>query len=1503
MLPEQIVFRGRIRIGLLEEARETVRHLQDDNHPYTASPAFQQVSGLINVSQPTEGVVRIPGNKRYNRDSKSFGYTVQAESGPFYRTMIIQIVRRYTIVNHKSTGLVIKEKGNLQGPFHLAAGEVKTNFDPQGRSLELAIAGWSSGREDKDLKALQPEHFSAYFSIDMEKKSDRFHLHHRHHQAQHRRMGDKYMGDDILMESDESQLVETVEDGLTEEQRSARGIFRGPTAFLSEAQPVHHQYSITAVDMVVDSGAVMVSFSDAVRPSFRMVNRTGHTLHLRQTARQDARGTVRDKFPFSLGREERSRLEEDEAQAPIVELRPTERPEDALEFAWFNPWKDTMLDIWRLGSDDSSMKHQFDIEQVQKHPQKLKVRKALRAMPSLFDEEFVVQTMVNNGCREVHFRPWCRVVNRRESESPHASVFLQTGEWHKGKWRWSNPVELFEGEHVCLQPMQTPMPQSRSETLPLRISSHSQTDEADDKSGIILLKARHTGKKGYVRHPKPIGDNLVEGNSNENNEITEVVVERDSMSSFLNVELWKCKEAPYMVENQSKKTCTIAMATHQAQEAEFLTLGPASNEVLHIPPGEKRSFIPQNWNAGSTSGRTCEVDIAVPDHGVSQIIDFDYADVMVPPSPGSRRRPSCYPIGDVLMVYIYSGTPRRIVLKDPKVKQHRHHTYKKGSRQTHMAGSLTALKLFGRKIIHPNVIPALRMTALPRRQHARRKGSPHYLSKATAAAKKGMQYTENVLEHAKRPLAKTQSTLLRPMATIEHLGRLLRQHTTISTPTNISEAEDGYLEALSPCTNRTISKESQLHPSSATKASWNLGESPQTPQGDTLCIDFRCEGLGVALLDSIMLKEVAYVSVTKVHVFNARGSPHTELKVKIDTVQVDVRDRTRSNKWSSGRVVLLPWLGSGIWKKKKKNRKSQPLINFLAKWRFDGDLKNPGAGHIDLQELQLKVMPLEVRMDTEHLLVVAEWVKQLHRSLSPLQGEPNDQDCHSDTVAQKKYLLGTVNQEPGEDGLGCKVREPNWIERSRKEDFKAPTPIFVRRLEIRRIEVVVSWRFSGFRGGRGMNAGDELQRWHYILKKALPFDLTQASFLVGRHRVFNVNVLRHRVTDIAYRDMFYRNGFPDLAQAVGDEYLTAFLWQTGRLVTQQNLFLNVPRLLMDVRRALQLALGACVRVKPWLLMAAVFFMLAAVLQSVEDFLTTVAKTLCHWCLYRTPYALRREPEHLTGIFLDAVQYSFAWHFYMLANEWNRLLRHARSSRNWYVVGRCPLLALGRLCVALISSVLVILAKLLQFFNLLCRLTGSWLANDTAVIWTPSLCRAGPQQYYMGAPMQFSLNAAMVLSAAGFYGERGREAGSPQSFAGMHEHGHWQMMKLPDGAGLLLAVRERGFFLVSDPSAAHDVVSQATSSSRVTQCCRRDVFETELPTTASCIWKATGAGWMPPDLMMTRDGREDLPLIRLQRNYRRSHEREHAVEPELLKLESLPAVMTAYGFIRDFLAAG
>merc|ERR1712050_375552 len=134
------------------------------------------------------------------------------------------------------------------------------------------------------------------------------------------------------------------------------------------------------------------------------------------------------------------------------------------------------------------------------------------------------------------------------------------------------------------------------------------------------------------------------------------------------------------------------------------------------------------------------------------------------------------------------------------------------------------------------------------------------------------------------------------------------------------------------------------------------------------------------------------------------------------------------------------------------------------------------------------------------------------------------------------------------------------------------------------------------------------------------------------------------------------------------------------------------------------------------------------------------------------------------------------------------------------------MAFFKTVVALVSMVLVLIAKPLQAIELLFRKVAKRVCPMVAESGPANPSRNGPQQFHMGIAVQYS-----SASAPGWSLRRAERftcadaLDAVRGFAPGIWNGEWQMRPLPEREGVLVAVRGSGLFLVNKNNKGQPVV--------------------------------------------------------------------------------------------------
>ena len=262
------------------------------------------------------GSATAPRTER-NPVQRCFGYTVRPAPLPFHRTLIVEVVRRYTLLNHKDHPLFCFEQNVCLAPLELSAGS-SAAFDPQGAKLQIAISGvgpsYGANTSSTTASNLPANERPADRIVTLPHR-----LKHETQDLESGRRGPKravtwadqtenQVEADVVMEDAERESQQwdcySASFCLAETSRSRFQLmhqidlscfvsaFACASAHLARPEPLvgpaepptahGRAWCLTAVDTMVEQSSVVVRFSEPLRPQFRIINRTGHPLGLCQ---------------------------------------------------------------------------------------------------------------------------------------------------------------------------------------------------------------------------------------------------------------------------------------------------------------------------------------------------------------------------------------------------------------------------------------------------------------------------------------------------------------------------------------------------------------------------------------------------------------------------------------------------------------------------------------------------------------------------------------------------------------------------------------------------------------------------------------------------------------------------------------------------------------------------------------------------------------------------------------------------------------------------------------------------------------------------------------------------------------------------------------------------------------------------------------------------------------------------------------------------------------------
>ncbi|CAK9054517.1 Hypothetical protein SCF082_LOCUS29583, partial [Durusdinium trenchii] len=149
--------------------------------------------------------------------------------------------------------------------------------------------------------------------------------------------------------------------------------------------------------------------------------------------------------------------------------------------------------------------------------------------------------------------------------------------------------------------------------------------------------------------------------------------------------------------------------------------------------------------------------------------------------------------------------------------------------------------------------------------------------------------------------------------------------------------------------------------------------------------------------------------------------------------------------------------------------------------------------------------------------------------------------------------------------------------------------------------------------------------------------------MVSRNVLFRMLLLGEQQSDALLADEFLPHGFHELFSEASSAAGDAVLRQIPQFVGAQRLLGSPAHLWTELTQALHLAVFGLCSCSPWLLIAALLTVIAAVLESVEGIFMIIAKTSCRITAGTVPTGLRKEPSGFPGALMDLLWYGFPWH--------------------------------------------------------------------------------------------------------------------------------------------------------------------------------------------------------------------------------------------------------------------
>eukprot|EP00931_Biecheleriopsis_adriatica_P116947 TRINITY_DN92523_c0_g1_i1.p1 TRINITY_DN92523_c0_g1~~TRINITY_DN92523_c0_g1_i1.p1 ORF type:complete len:938 (+),score=169.35 TRINITY_DN92523_c0_g1_i1:416-2815(+) len=502
------------------------------------------------------------------------------------------------------------------------------------------------------------------------------------------------------------------------------------------------------------------------------------------------------------------------------------------------------------------------------------------------------------------------------------------------------------------------------------------------------------------------------------------------------------------------------------------------------------------------------------------------------------------------------------------------------------------------------------------------------------------------------------------------------------------------------------------------------------------------EGLGVAMLASGSLREVAYASVNglDVHAEKRVSSKGValELKVCLATVNMDVQEGKTTH------TVLMPYCGSLQMISGSQSGEPPPVITLNGRLHSVTEDKGTdqsyreGSEHLDLRKLNVNVNPLDIRIGASTAFVVCLWLDEMEKAC--------EQEQH---MVLGNYIPEGLQKQDGsadDPWLG----ELSWLRDPSADDFKGQKPLFIRDLKLCKVRCVISSEFSS-RPNVPEQHKEKRQQLEFRLRFLMPFEFHKARLFIGK----NIYGLQGwKVENYNVSQQFLPRGPQELLDEINQEAIRSVTMQIPKLLGSQLLFGNPLHLWEELSRAAELGARGMGTMKPHMVLAALFLTQAALLASVGGSVLVIAKGACRLIIGDVPHELRSEPPSARQAATQAFKLGIQWHWSKTCEMWRNLCSMRESRKKTCMcfldLPQGLLALLGIIfwsILAIIPSILVTLAKLTQAMQVFCRVIARWLSpKHVNAAGPPMPLRMYTQTFDKSGPDQFSRVASTAFSA-------------------------------------------------------------------------------------------------------------------------------------------------------------
>ncbi|CAK9090862.1 unnamed protein product [Durusdinium trenchii] len=1039
---------GSLEIGLrAPEASEAPGHT-----PSNARPSLQRTvrrrktlfasqkgskTGSIKVDRPRKGGVLPFLAVEDGPDSLCLGFSVNQAPFPFYRTLVVEVTRRYTLVNLKNHRLWVSDGHNY---LHLMPGKPQA-YHPHGGDAEFHL----------DISGVGPKEFTAGFRL-----SQLF----------------KLAGDDTGRRG-KLQLMYMVS---SEEQRSST---QSLASLDSSKAFSGTRWGLLVVEALEVSSALILRFLDPPKPQFRMVNRARSSVCFRQDHPSaplfylPPEGVLNFAW-YSPPSFRTAAPENVSSSAPALLLGAVVDEVVSEE------------ELYRVPT------HRYDIAQVREHqhlefPQSQshsftfransrmsgavskRVSRVTRRMTSMITMQhkppdlYKVRTSVHQGSLEVHIFPWVRVSNET-------------------KWPVTVRADSSDaGQTIDLEEEVDLWPSSKNEMLfQMKRSGVDAKGNSFEWSQPLTLSESMTTYRGFFR--QRCGGEA---------DTVEVSVARDELSGFLRLTLSACKQDPFLIENKSSEKCRFAPKNATGWVMHLQKGDGECPFFSHLWGGD--TWMTLTLSARGESHESFDFDLAVPHTHHFRDLIIEVGKVKDKPKLvvvrdttekqtksltrrsirergvlGTLNRMSVAFRADHLAPALELGVQKLQSLasqngknemktvkshvtfatdEDQEEEQPQHRLFTMGSgNHLNPMKSLESLNLQPRRFIEWMTMTSS-LTSMPTLR-------PRRCLCFRCFGRK---------EKAVEPLRRKKAVRMKP-ARSNLMGQEIDE---------LDWSLDLRLEGLG-----VAMLEMQLD----TRESHELGYGSLkglTVQLRQVAAKTDVDGRGGSLWVDLKLRS-AHLDVGTGDLKHQSKACHSVLRPFTGPLQILSED---------GEPPAILHL-EAMLKLITENQEVAPRLT--EPQAATGPSRN-GSAHYEVRRFELKVQPLGLHIETALVSEVVLWVLELS---SVLKSGTQRQESHMQHLANALDAEEN-NAEPNVALADLRFCEPRCVTDPTAEDFQDRTPVVIRELLLRRICCVMTLSFTGTGSWRS-DRDEELQALEMLLRLTLPLDVHQARLMLGK---------------------------------------------------------------------------------------------------------------------------------------------------------------------------------------------------------------------------------------------------------------------------------------------------------------------------------------------------------------------------------------------------------------------